>query len=622
MTILPDFLVVIVNHHMGIILSWVSERIYENLLKEFKGHFLVKLKAKLDLSVIEAKCEGYHHSHGVGQKPVHSVKKLVRILILKYLFDWSLREMEEQLKANLLVRWFVGYGIMEAVADHSTIERFEQWAKDKTRRVWFDEILNQIDADFPEGRNSEQIGDTFGMQANAACRGLVGLLRQVSTKMLAVMKQEDEGWYKEVLKGYETSQLYGEKKEMREIFLSKEEREQRLAVTVIAVLELKTRIEATLKDIKAEKRKQVEFWLEKLDKIVSDEVKISLIETKTEEKTKIEPVLSEKSINPEEVNVPVHCNLPEPDEQIETEIQDKETVTTTMVPEPSGQVKEQDKQGIPTLPDAVKAALCVHERKEKGSFRIASAIDWEATFRKHQTVYFGFNISVAITARDSIIREIFAETGATPDRDGVVKLIANQMTYHKLAPHKMIYDQAAGTGKTRAEVAKESHGQTQLVARIPPNNCGKRYGPDDFQLSEDGETMTCPNGQISSASYASSEPAGVHFHFQGSQCQGCPLRDKCRDPKANPNGIRKVFISQYRDHVVQAKLYNQTADFGKDMRQRAVVERAVSVLTRYDGARRARRRGTAWADFQAKMCAMARNLRTWIKLLDAKPALA
>lgn len=622
MTILPDFLVVIVNQYLGLILNWVSEQIYENLLKEFKGHFLVKLKAKLDLSVIEAKCEGYHHHQGVGQKPVHSVKKLVRMLILKYLFDWSLREMEEQLKANLLVRWFVGYRIMEGVMDHSTIERFEQWSKDKIRRVWFDEILNQIDADFPEGRNSEQIGDTFGMQANAACRGLVGLLRQVSMKMLAALKQADERWYQEVLKGYETSQLYGEKKEMREIFLSKEEREQRLVVTVIAASELKTRIEATLKDIKAEKRKQVEFWLEKLDKILSDEVKISLIETKAEEKAKIEPVLSEKSTNPEEISIPVHCNLPEPNEPVETEIQEKENVTIPMVPEPSGQVKEQDKPGIPPLPDAVKAALCVQERKEKGSFRIASAIDWEATFRKHQTVYFGFNISVAITARDSIIREIFAETGATPDRDGVKKLIANQNTYHKLLPFKMIYDQAAGTGKTRAEVAKESHGQTQLVARIPPNNCGKRYGPDDFQLSEDGQSMTCPNGQTSSYASPSSEPAGVHFYFQGSQCQGCPFRDQCRDPKANPDGIRKVFISQYRDHIVQARLYNQTAAFWDDMRRRSLVERAVSVLTRYDGARRARRRGTAWADFQAKMCAMARNLRTWIKLLDAKQALA
>jgi len=56
------------------------------------------------------------------------------------------------------------------------------------------------------------------------------------------------------------------------------------------------------------------------------------------------------------------------------------------------------------------------------------------------------------------------------------------------------------------------------------------------------------------------------------------------------------------------------------MKQRPLVERVIFMLTHYDGARRARSRGVGRADFQAKMCATARNLRTWLSLSLRKEA--
>ncbi|GIK41570.1 MAG: hypothetical protein BroJett011_54030 [Chloroflexota bacterium] len=57
----------------------------------------------------------------------------------------------------------------------------------------------------------------------------------------------------------------------------------------------------------------------------------------------------------------------------------------------------------------------------------------------------------------------------------------------------VVGDQIYGTGKTRAEVAQVSQGQTQLVALVPDyERRTDRFGPADFTLSADVFSLTCP----------------------------------------------------------------------------------------------------------------------------------
>ena len=53
-----------------------------------------------------------------------------------------------------------------------------------------------------------------------------------------------------------------------------------------------------------------------------------------------------------------------------------------------------------------------------------------------------------------------------------------------------------------------------------------------------------------------------------------------------------------------------------------MVEQTIAHLVRYNGARHARRRGQLAADFQAKMCAMAYNLKRWMRKLSAQTKVA
>jgi hypothetical protein len=195
-----------------------------------------------------------------------------------------------------------------------------------------------------------------------------------------------------------------------------------------------------------------------------------------------------------------------------------------------------------------------------------------------------------------------------------------------------------------------TNGQTQLVAPLRPSPQRHDLGPADCTLSADGLTLTCPNGQTSTAAYRSQSADGRSFRFTAAQCQDCPLWQACRGPKAAPAGAqpspaaampapaaatpepaaapaaatppklppRQFFISDYRDVLAQARTFNATPAYKEAMKLRPGVERIIAGLTRYNDARRCRRRGLAHADYQAKMSAMAFNLKTWLRLLAAR----
>lgn len=261
-------------------------------------------------------------------------------------------------------------------------------------------------------------------------------------------------------------------------------------------------------------------------------------------------------------------------------------------------------------------------KKKKGSYRIASAADPDATYRVHgERIDFGYNISVAAT--DTFIRESQADTGSQPDAVAIPDLLTAQQEHHGLTPAKFIYDQAAGTGKSHADVDKATHGQTQLVAPLANRRQeGERYDPDDFTLLPDGQTLVCPNGIVSTTAYRSQSGQGRSFRFSAQQCADCPLAQACRDDKVPAQNMRQVFISDHRSALAKARTYAKTPEFKEDLKLRATIERHIANLVRYHGGRQARRRGLDKCDYQAKMNAMAFNLRQWMRKLERQTVVA
>ena len=200
-------------------------------------------------------------------------------------------------------------------------------------------------------------------------------------------------------------------------------------------------------------------------------------------------------------------------------------------------------------------------------------------------------------------------------------MLQAEQTYHAVVPPKFIYDAAAGAGKHFATVAASTAGQTQLVAPLIPYDARtERFTPDDFALSPDETTLTCPRGRSSTTAYRSQSGQGRNFRFTAKQCAGCPLADQCRGDAVPPDHMRQVFISDFRSAVAQARTYAQTDAFKADLKLRATIERIIANLVRYHDARYARRRGQPNCQYQAHMNAMAFNLRQWLRQLARRSA--
>lgn len=263
-------------------------------------------------------------------------------------------------------------------------------------------------------------------------------------------------------------------------------------------------------------------------------------------------------------------------------------------------------------------ALSLLPEEKRGSYRLGSATDPDATYRKHHDrTDLGYNINLSVTPT-GFIREIRADTGAQPDSVAVPLLISAQRERHGFVPPRLIYDRAAGTGKKVAEVAEASGGHTRLVAHmIDYQQRQDRFGPADFSLNDD-DSLTCPGGVTSTTAYRAPHGNGVTFRFPAKQCAACDLLQACRGDAVAPERHRQVFISDYRRLYFEALAYSRTDDFQQDMKLRPLVEPVISDLVNHHDGRCARGRGQQKADFHVRMCGMALNTTRFMARLRQK----
>ncbi|MBK8048957.1 MAG: hypothetical protein IPK16_18680 [Anaerolineales bacterium] len=81
-------------------------------------------------------------------------------------------------------RWSSGGQFDAPTPSYVTLQRFEAWVKQHQPRRFFNEILRQIAADFPEDAAHAQVGDTYAMLARPAPASRPALLRNAGRKVL------------------------------------------------------------------------------------------------------------------------------------------------------------------------------------------------------------------------------------------------------------------------------------------------------------------------------------------------------------------------------------------------------------------------------------------------------
>jgi hypothetical protein len=555
MPILPQTALFVILQSWSLVLHLVSDYWYERQLLRYQEHWLVQLQQVADFRPLEEACAAFQANNGRGAPIVHPTPRLVRALLVKYLYDLSLRHTEELIDNHILLKWFVGYHLFEAPLDHSYLNRFELWVFRTCPRLFFDEVIRLIDQMCPEDRARIQLVDTFGLHARAANTYLAELLRAVCAQILPLLAATDPDYHLALLLELELTALFGRPEDKITAALKGAERGERLQQVARQALRLARLLNQHLDQatcLPPEQQLGLRVRLAYLAKIIADETTLTALD--------------------------------------------------------------------PTDPDAVK----IVERKhgDKGSYRIGSASDYTATYRKHddyKEAILGFNPTVLTTK--VFIRETQVDTGAQQDNTALPQVLQSQFDQHGFFPDQVAGDMKYGYGKTRAQVAEVSGGQTQIIALVPDTD--KRtdlYGPRHFTLADDGLSLTCPNDKTTAHRYLTPDKGGADFRFPAKLCRECPLWDKCRGADGKKSVPRNVFISFYREEVAAAQEFNQTDTAKQGLKTRMNIERHIYCLTHIYGARHAHSYGQERTDFQLKMQATAFNLRQLVREVGKKQA--
>ena len=161
-------------------------------------------------------------------------------------------------------------------------------------------------------------------------------------------------------------------------------------------------------------------------------------------------------------------------------------------------------------------------------------------------------------------------------------------------------DSAYGTGDLRGAIDDAGH---DAVIKPKPMQAPVEGGftVDDFTVSEDNGTVTCPAGHTVTLSRTRIATFGV-------LCRDCPLRERCTTCKTG----RKLVLHP-RDDLLRAARADWAADTGlrEDyMAHRPNVERAIAQVATFRGRRlRLRYRGVAGNHAWLKRRTAALNLR-------------
>ncbi len=246
----------------------LSDYTYDRLHSRDPKQPLWILEKLLDFKLLELACADYHMLNGPGCRPIHTVPKMLRSLLVKYFYNYSLRETEFHIRYNMLIKSFVGYSVFEEGPDHSTISRFENYLILHHPRLFFDTVLKQIDKAFPDDRTRPQIGDTFAVHAAAALESLNKRLRHSCQNLLIVFQNENAGEYDLLWAQLDTDNIFGSEDEKIEYHLSIEQRQERLLRTLNGISDCLRHVQSyTISPA-------VQKWVAVLEKILSDELRL------------------------------------------------------------------------------------------------------------------------------------------------------------------------------------------------------------------------------------------------------------------------------------------------------------------------------------------------------------
>lgn len=251
--------------------------------------------------------------------------------------------------------------------------------------------------------------------------------------------------------------------------------------------------------------------------------------------------------------------------------------------------------------------------KEKRGDMLVSPIDEDARFGAKSATkrFMGYKANVTESVKSRFITNIKPMPGNRPDGETAVETVLEAQGRHGFAPPKVIGDTAYSDGEYRKQLKAKG---VALVAPLrEPNGRTKGIFPKSmFKYDETSDTLTCPQGVTTKASWLDYARDVRTFHFPMTKCKVCPVQKQCTRTR---EGRRTVGIGPTNAELRAAEVYNATPQYKEDMRLRPPIEGKLSELKVRHGLSRAKFRGLRKLGLQCYFTAAVVNIKRWLKLL-------
>jgi transposase len=266
-----------------------------------------------------------------------------------------------------------------------------------------------------------------------------------------------------------------------------------------------------------------------------------------------------------------------------------------------------------------KAKEILDEPKFMNQTGIRSLIDEDARVgRKSKTSnFFGYKVEFIMTTDQRIITAVRTANGAYVDGSLIKELLGDTLS------SGLTITEFYGDKAYFRKSILEKIDAMEAEAYIPVSGSAYRIDESEFSYNKDSDQWFCSQGnQTISRKYykrkrkdcKSGFQEGHNYYFDVKICKSCPKHDQCA--KKSARKILNIGINTLEFYEISQS--QKTDEFKEKYKKRASIEGKNAELKRFHGLGRAKSYGLVSVSKQAKLAAIAVNLKRIAAIMTAK----
>jgi transposase len=225
--------------------------------------------------------------------------------------------------------------------------------------------------------------------------------------------------------------------------------------------------------------------------------------------------------------------------------------------------------------------------------------------------FFGYKTEYMITTEDRIITAVKVNDGAYVDGTQFNELI--ELTQKSGVTIEEVYGDKAYFKKSILDKIKE----LEAKPYIPVSAMAYRIDEERFSYNKDSDEWFCDQGNKTEVRKYTKDKRGKEYYkyyFEKEKCRNCPLRDKC----INGTRIGRVLVVSINTPEFYGYSQEQkTEEFKEKYKKRACQEWKNGEMKNFHGLDRARGYDLKSMSTQAKLTALAVNLKRIAHILSS-----